>query len=321
MSEQKLHHRLIMLENFLTGLELDQQGALNLLKLARDLKAKPEKYSQVLAGKSIVTLFEKQSLRTRLSFDIGINRLGGHAVYLDQQNGAMGARESVKDFALNISTWADGIVARVNQHSTLTTLGEYSSVPVVNSLCDLYHPCQALADFLTLQEVHGDVSELKVAYLGEGNNVTHSLMLLAATLGTDFVAVTPKGSSPDSQILKKAEQIAAMNGASVMVSDRVEASVGANVVYADTWVSMGDDTPLEQVKEKYMPYQLNQALLEQTGATTVLHCQPAHREFEITSEVMDGPASKIIQQAENRMHAQNALLVTLLNPNFVKEHL
>jgi ornithine carbamoyltransferase len=242
-------------------------------------------------------------------------------VYLDQQNGAMGARESVKDFALNISTWADGIVARVNQHSTLTTLGEYSNVPVVNSLCDLYHPCQALADFLTLQEVHGDVSELKVAYLGEGNNVTHSLMLLAATLGTDFVAVTPKGSSPDSQILKKAEQIAAMNGASVMVSDRVEAAVGANVVYADTWVSMGDDTPLEQVKEKYMPYQLNQALLEQTGATTVLHCQPAHREFEITSEVMDGPASKIIQQAENRMHAQNALLVTLLNPNFVKEHL
>jgi len=310
-----------MLENFLTGLELDQQGALNLLKLARDLKAKPEKYSQVLAGKSIVTLFEKQSLRTRLSFDIGINRLGGHAVYLDQQNGAMGARESVKDFALNISTWAEGIVARVNQHSTLTTLGEYSSVPVVNSLCDLYHPCQALADFLTLQEVHGDVSELKVAYLGEGNNVTHSLMLLAATLGTDFVAVTPKGSSPDSQILKKAEQIAAMNGASVMVSDRVEAAVGANVVYADTWVSMGDDTPLEKVKEKYMPYQLNQALLEQTGATTVLHCQPAHREFEITSEVMDGPASKIIQQAENRMHAQNALLVTLLNPNFVKEHL
>ena len=321
MSEQKLHHRVIMLENFLTGLELDQQGALNLLKLARDLKAKPEKYSQVLAGKSIVTLFEKQSLRTRLSFDIGINRLGGHAVYLDQQNGAMGARESVKDFALNISTWAEGIVARVNQHSTLTTLGEYSSVPVVNSLCDLYHPCQALADFLTLQEVHGDVSELKVAYLGEGNNVTHSLMLLAATLGTDFVAVTPKGSSPDSQILKKAEQIAAMNGASVMVSDRVEAAVGANVVYADTWVSMGDDTPLEKVKEKYMPYQLNQALLEQTGATTVLHCQPAHREFEITSEVMDGPASKIIQQAENRMHAQNALLVTLLNPNFVKEHL
>ncbi|KPZ58627.1 Ornithine carbamoyltransferase [Pseudoalteromonas sp. P1-13-1a] len=310
-----------MLENFLTGLELDQQGALNLLKLARDLKANPEKYSQVLAGKSVVTLFEKQSLRTRLSFDIGINRLGGHAVYLDQQNGAMGARESVKDFALNISTWADGIVARVNQHSTLTTLGEYSSVPVVNSLCDLYHPCQVLADFLTLQEVHGDVSELKVAYLGEGNNVTHSLMLLAATLGTDFVAVTPKGSSPDSQILKKAEQIAAMNGASVMVSDRVEAAVGANVVYADTWVSMGDDTPLEQVKEKYMPYQLNQALLEQTGATTVLHCQPAHREFEITSEVMDGPASKIIQQAENRMHAQNALLVTLLNPNFVKEHL
>ncbi|WP_105213360.1 ornithine carbamoyltransferase [Pseudoalteromonas sp. T1lg22] len=305
-----------MKQDFITGLELDEKKILTLLSLAQKMKAQPQDYAQALAGKSIVTLFEKQSLRTRLSFDIGINKLGGHAVYLDQQNGAMGSRESVKDFALNISTWADAIVARVNQHKTLEELGEFSSKPVVNSLCDLYHPCQALADFLTLQEVHGDVSQLKLAYLGEGNNVTHSLMLLAATLGTDFVAVCPKGSSPDAQIVKQAEQIAASKGASILVSDRVEAAAGANALYADTWVSMGDTTPLEQVKEKYMPYQLNKQLLDMTGAQTVLHCQPAHREFEITSEVMDSDYSKIIQQAENRMHAQNALLVTLLNPNF-----
>ncbi|GAP74096.1 ornithine carbamoyltransferase [Pseudoalteromonas sp. CO325X] len=305
-----------MKHDFITGLELDDKAVLALLTLAQKMKAQPNDYAQALAGKSVVTLFEKQSLRTRLSFDIGINKLGGHAVYLDQQNGAMGNRESVKDFALNISTWADAIVARVNHHNTVQELAQFSSKPVVNSLCDLYHPCQALADFLTLQEVHGEVSELKLAYLGEGNNVTHSLMLLAATLGTDFVAVCPKGSGPDAQIVKQAEQIAASKGASVLVSDRVEAAVGANALYADTWVSMGDDTPLQQVKDKYLPYQLNKQLVDMTGAQTILHCQPAHREFEITSEVMDSPQAKIIQQAQNRMYAQNALLLTLLNPNF-----
>ncbi|ESP95161.1 ornithine carbamoyltransferase [Pseudoalteromonas luteoviolacea] len=305
-----------MNQSFITGLELDKNKLLDLFNLAHQIKAQPQDFTQALAGQSIVTLFEKPSLRTRLSFDIGINKLGGHAVYLDQQNGAMGSRESVKDFALNISTWADGIVARVNQHSTLSTLAEYADVPVVNSLCDLYHPCQALADFMTLQEVYGDVSGLKLAYLGEGNNVTHSLMLLAASLGTDFVAVCPKGHSPDAQIVKQAEQMAAVNGASILISDRVEAAAGANVLYTDTWVSMGSNVSLEQAKDTFMPYQINTQLLEQTGAQTVLHCQPAHREYEITSEVMDGKHAKIIQQAENRMHAQNALLVTLLNKQY-----
>ena len=305
-----------MTSHFLTGLELNKAQALKLLSLAQTIKQQPKEFNQALAGQSIVTLFEKPSLRTRVSFDIGINRLGGHAVYLDQQNGAMGSRESVKDFALNIATWADGIVARVNAHNSLQTLAEFSSVPVVNSLCDLYHPCQALADFLTLQEVYGDVSKIKMAYLGEGNNVTHSLMLLAATLGTDLVAISPKGASPDAQILKQAEQLALESGASITVSDDIEAATGADALYADTWVSMGDSTPLEQVKAKYMQYQINQRLVEQSGASTVLHCQPAHREYEITSDVMDGANSKIIQQAENRMHAQNALLVSLLNPNY-----
>ncbi|QTL36963.1 ornithine carbamoyltransferase [Pseudoalteromonas viridis] len=306
-----------MSSHFITGLEFDKSQALKLLALASDMKQQPQEFAHALAGKSVVTLFEKPSLRTRLSFDIGINKLGGHAVYLDQQNGAMGSRESVQDFALNIATWADALVARVSSHHTLEVLAEHSSIPVVNSLCDLYHPCQALADFLTLQEVFGDVSQIKLAYLGEGNNVCQSLLLLAATLGADFVAVCPKGHSPDAQIVKQAEQIAAVNGASVLISDRIEAAVGANALYTDTWVSMGSDTSLEQAKTTFMPYQLNQALLEQTGASTVLHCQPAHRGYEITSQVMDGPKARILQQAENRMHAQNALLLALMNKQIV----
>ncbi|MCF2907703.1 ornithine carbamoyltransferase [Pseudoalteromonas sp. DL2-H2.2] len=306
-----------MSSHFITGLEFDKSQALKLLALASDMKQQPQEFAHALAGKSVVTLFEKPSLRTRLSFDIGINKLGGHAVYLDQQNGAMGSRESVKDFALNIATWADALVARVSSHHTLEVLAEHSSIPVVNSLCDLYHPCQALADFLTLQEVFGDVSQIKLAYLGEGNNVCQSLLLLAATLGADFVAVCPKGHSPDAQIVKQAEQIAAVNGASVLISDRIEAAVGANALYTDTWVSMGSDTSLEQAKTTFMPYQLNQALLEQTGASTVLHCQPAHRGYEITSQVMDGPKARVLQQAENRMHAQNALLLALMNKQIV----
>ncbi|WP_194866620.1 ornithine carbamoyltransferase [Pseudoalteromonas sp. PPB1] len=306
-----------MSSHFITGLELDKSQILKLLALASDIKQQPQEFAHALAGKSVVTLFEKPSLRTRLSFDIGINKLGGHAVYLDQQNGAMGSRESVQDFALNIATWADALVARVSSHHTLEVLAEYSDIPVVNSLCDLYHPCQALADFLTLQEVFGDVSQIKLAYLGEGNNVCQSLLLLAATLGADFVAVCPKGHSPDAQIVKQVEQIAAVNGASVLISDRIEAAAGANVLYTDTWVSMGSDTSLEQAKATFMPYQLNQTLLEQTGASTVLHCQPAHRGYEITSEVMDGPKARILQQAENRMHAQNALLLALMNKQIV----
>ncbi|RZM81463.1 ornithine carbamoyltransferase [Pseudoalteromonas rubra] len=306
-----------MSSHFITGLEFDKSQALKLLALASDMKQQPQEFAHALAGKSVVTLFEKPSLRTRLSFDIGINKLGGHAVYLDQQNGAMGSRESVQDFALNIATWADALVARVSSHHTLEVLAEHSSIPVVNSLCDLYHPCQALADFLTLQEAFGDVSQIKLAYLGEGNNVCQSLLLLAATLGADFVAVCPKGHSPDAQIVKQAEQIAAVNGASVLISDRIEAAVGANALYTDTWVSMGSDTSLDQAKTTFMPYQLNQALLEQTGASTVLHCQPAHRGYEITSQVMDGPKARILQQAENRMHAQNALLLALMNKQIV----
>lgn len=300
------------MENLLSVKDLSKQQILDLLALAKAVKANPAEYSQALAGKSIVTIYEKQSLRTRVTFDIGIHKLGGHAVYLDSQNGAIGERETVKDFAANISRWADAIVARVMSHKTLEGLAEHGSVPVVNSLCDLYHPCQALADFLTISEHYEDVSKVKLAYVGEGNNVTHSLMLTGAILGAEVTAVCPRGSSPDAQIVKQAMALAEISGGKINVTDNLDDIVDYDVIYGDTWVSMGDDTPLAQVKEKYMPYQINQALLIRTGIKHVLHCQPAHRELEITSEVMDGEHSLIFDQAENRMHAQNAVLLTLL---------
>lgn len=284
-----------------------------ILALAKDLKANPEKYSDALKGKSVITLFEKPSLRTRVTLDIGINRLGGHAVYLDSQNGAMGSRESVQDFAANLSRWAHAIVARVYDHQTLVEMSEYAKVPVINSLCNLYHPCQALADFMTIAEHHDDLSKIHLAYVGDGNNVTNSLLLLGAILGATVTSVCPRGRNVDAQVLKEAEALAALSGGKVQVADSLEGLTDIDVLYTDTWVSMGDDTPLEQVIEVFMPYQINQAMLDSTGATQVLHCQPAHREMEITSEVMDGPASIILDQAENRMHVQNAVLLTLIN--------
>jgi ornithine carbamoyltransferase len=301
------------MEDLLTGFEMTQQQALDLIALGKDLKANPAKYAQALAGKSVVTLFEKQSLRTRVSFDIGINKLGGHAVYLDQANGAMGSREDVKDFAANISRWADCIVARVYDHKTLVEMQQYSSVPVINSLCDLYHPCQGMADFLTIAQNYDDVSKVKLAYIGDGNNVTHSLFIAGAILGATVTAVCPIGHSPDAQIIKQAQDIAAKTGGTITVTNTVEDIKGYDVVYGDTWLSMGDDTPLDQIKAKFMPYQINQALLDSTGIKHILHCQPAHRGLDITSEVMDGPASLIFDQAENRMHIQNAIMLTLIN--------
>lgn len=299
------------MQHLLKDSDLSKSQILALIALGKSVKADPKKYSQALAGKSVVTLFEKPSLRTRVTFDIGIARLGGHSVYLDQQNGALGKRESVQDFAANLSRWCDAIVARVFDHQTLVGLAEHGTVPVVNSLCNLYHPCQGLADFMTIAEHYADLSKVKLAYLGDGNNVSHSLLLLGATLGTDVTLICPKGHGPDTQIFLQAQALAADSGATIHISDDVGDIEGFDVVYTDTWVSMGDNTPMEQVKDIFMPYQINQALLDRTGIQHVLHCQPAHRELEITSQVMDGPASLIMDEAENRMHIQNAVLLSL----------
>ncbi|MGN1394516.1 MAG: ornithine carbamoyltransferase [Succinivibrionaceae bacterium] len=301
------------MRNLLTSLEFSSDEILGILDLARDMKQNPKKYKTNLEGKSVVTLFEKPSLRTRVTFELGMYRLGGHAVYMDQQNGAIGKRETVKDYARNLSRWCDGIVARVYSHNTLKDLEKFGSVPVINALCDLYHPCQALADFQTIREYYDDLTKVKLAYLGDGNNVTNSLLITSAQLGTDITCVCPKGSGPDVQVYESAQEVAKKTGAKLVVTDDISQIKGFDIAYTDTWVSMGDNTPLDTVKSKFMPYQINKKLLDNTGIKHVLHCQPAHREYEITSEVMDGPWSIIYDEAENRMHAQMAVLSTLLN--------
>lgn len=296
----------------LSDLDLSPQQAADILDLAIDMKATPEKYGDALKGKSVATIYEKPSLRTRVSFDVGINKLGGHAVYLDQQNGAMGKREDVADFGANLSCWVDAIVARVMKHDTLQQLKQAASVPVVNSLCDLYHPCQALADFMSLKELHGELKGLTLAYIGDGNNVTHSLMLTGAQLGVNLVVITPKGHEVDANIAEQAQKIAAENNATLVQANDFSKISNVDVIYADTWISMGDKTKLDDILKTFMPYQISTELMQQLNAKYFMHCQPAHRDEEVTGDVLDSEQSIILRQAENRMWAQNALLHTLL---------
>ena len=301
-----------MKQDLLTFSDWSPEQMQALLSLAVEIKQSPQSYANVLTGKSVVALFEKPSLRTRVSFDIGINRLGGHMVYLDSQAGKLVGREDAVDMAANLACWADAIVARVYSHDTLVQFASTSRVPVVNALCDKYHPCQALADYLTLFERFGTTKGLTMAYVGDGNNVTHSLLIVGALLGCNQVVVTPAGHEADRAIVKHAEDIAKTTGATITQSNDVAAARGANVLYADTWLSMGDSTPLENIKEVFMPYQVNEAMMATTGAQYVMHCQPAHRDLEITGSLIDSDASLLMQQAENRMHGQNAILTQLL---------
>ncbi|NMH65080.1 ornithine carbamoyltransferase [Shewanella salipaludis] len=301
------------MKHLLSIQDLTQDELLALLALAKKIKADPGQYRHALDGKSVVMLFEKPSLRTRVSFDIGINKLGGHCLYLDQQNGALGKRESVADFAANLSCWADAIVARTFCHSSIEGLAKHGRVPVINALSDLYHPCQALADFLTLSERFDDVSKVKLAYVGDGNNVTTSLMFGAAILGAQMTVICPAGHFPDGYMVAQAQTLAQQYGGKLTLTSDLEAIEGHDAIYTDTWISMGDSTALTDIKVRFSPYQVNTALMAKAGASCFMHCLPAHRGVEVTDEVMDGPASLILQQAENRMHAQNAVLVTLLS--------
>lgn len=283
-----------------------------LLNLAITIKASPDEYSNVLSGKTVVALFEKPSLRTRVSFDIGIHKLGGHMVYVDSQNQPMEKREDPIDVGANLSQWTDAVVARVFSHDTLVKLAQGGSVPVINALCDLFHPCQALADYLTLTEADGAVQGKTLAYIGDGNNVTHSLLILGILLGVNQTVVTPSGYEIDGDIKTFVEELAVKHDVKLIFSSDIDVLKDTDYIYTDTWLSMGDDTPLSQIKDKFMPYQINEALLNKTGARYVMHCQPAHRDLEITGEVMDGDCSLLMQQAENRMHAQNAVLAHLV---------
>jgi ornithine carbamoyltransferase len=258
-------------------------------------------------------IFEKPSLRTHVSFDMGISKLGGHALYLGQQNGKLGERERVSDYAKNLSCFADAIVARVFSHDSIQGLAEHASVPVINALCDVYHPCQALADFVTLSETYSDLSQVKLAYVGDGNNVSNSLMIMAAILGVDFTLISPEGHEAKADIVEKTKQLAKESGCQLVLTNDIDAIGKQDVIYTDTWVSMGDEDSSKkaEILAKFAPYQVNHDLMEKAQATMVLHCQPAHLEEEITTALFDSDLSKVFQQAENRMWAQNAVLVAL----------
>ncbi|MCW8865153.1 MAG: ornithine carbamoyltransferase [Colwellia sp.] len=301
--------------NFLADDELNKTQLLALIELAINIKNNPADYNQALAGKSVAMIFEKPSLRTHVSFDMGINKLGGHALYLGQQNGKLGERERVSDYAKNLSCFSDAIVARVFSHDSIQGLAEHASVPVINALCDIYHPCQALADFVTLTEQFGDVSNIKLAYVGDGNNVSNSLMLMAATLGVDFTLVTPVGYEAQASIVEKTKALAAASGARLTITTDINAIGAQDVIYTDTWISMGDEDASKkaEILAHFAPYQVNHDLMKKSEASVVMHCQPAHLEEEITTALFDSEMAVVFQQAENRMWAQNAVLVTLFN--------
>jgi ornithine carbamoyltransferase len=285
-----------------------------LLKLGHDVKRNPREYRHALDAKQMVLMFEKVSLRTRLSFETGINTLGGNAIFVDHTSSPLGERESVSDVAKNVERWVDIIVLRTYAHDTITEMAANSRVPVVNALSDFEHPCQALADFMTLQEHFGTAKGLNFTYLGDGNNVCHSLMLTGAQLGANVTIATPRGYSPDIEIVTKAREIAEANGCEVRLTQDPQASVeGADAIYTDVCVSMGMEHESSKRAPIFRPFQVNEALMQKAQPHAVfMHCLPARRNAEVTDAVLDGPQSIVFDQAENRMHAQKALLLLLL---------
>lgn len=285
-----------------------------LLSLAHEVKADPRKYRWALDSKQMVMFFEKASLRTRLTFETAINTLGGNAIFVDQTQSPLGERESLADMARNLERWVSVIVLRTYAHETITEMAQYAACPVINALSDQEHPCQALADFLTLEERFGTAKGLKFTYVGDGNNVCHSLMLTAAQLGAHCTVGSPKNYGPKAEIVAQARAIANETGGSVqVVNDPVVAVTGADAVYTDVCTSMGFEHEVTKRAPIFKPYQVNEQLMSLAAPHAVfMHCLPAHRNAEVTDGVLDGPQSVVFEQAENRMHAQKALLLLLL---------
>ena len=290
-------------------------GDLRLIfELAERVKASPGDYSQVLRGKQLALIFEKPSLRTRVTFEVGMTSMGGFGVYLDHAKPRLGEREAVKDVARNLERWVDGIVARTFSHESVLELANNASIPVVNALTDLFHPCQALADFFTLREKFGTLAGLKLAFVGDGNNVCHSLMITGAKLGVSVRVATPLGYEPKPEIVAEAKALAAATGAALdLFNNPLEAVTGAQSIYTDVWASMGQEHAMHLRGQVFALYSVTKALMAAADPVAVfMHCLPAHRGHEVTSEVIDSPQSVVFDQAENRLHVQKALLILLL---------
>lgn len=305
-----------MTKNFLSITDLTAEEILQLLNTAKTIKSNLQNQKPLLSNKNLIMIFEKPSLRTRLSFEIGMNQLGGHALYLAPAEIGLGVRESVSDIAKVASSMGNCIMARTFKHQTVTELAAHSKVPVINGLSDKEHPCQALADLLTIYERKGTIKGLKIAFVGDGeNNVAHSLCLGAAILGASFTCASPKGYNMNEEIVMKAKEIAKTTKAEINETDNPQEAVNdADIVYTDTWISMGDEAEKETRVQTFTPYQVTQSLMKHAKADAIfLHDLPAYRGNEVTAEVIDGNQSAVFQQAENRLHAQKALLTYLLN--------
>jgi ornithine carbamoyltransferase len=303
-----------MKKDFLSIADWTQPELAAILDLSAEIKRYPANYTHSLRGMSLAMIFEKQSLRTHVTFDVGIAQLGAHAVYLTQADISLGTRESIYDTGRNLERWVQGVVVRTFAHSTCADLAKAMRVPVVNALTDFEHPCQAVGDFLTIREKLGGFRGKKLVFVGDGNNVCHSLLWMAAKMGMNFTAVTPKGYEPDRAVVRRAAPVAKQSGAEILISNSPrEALKGADAVYTDVWTSMGQEAEKEKRTAAFTPFQVNERLMEQarTGAI-FMHCQPAHRGEEVTDGVMDSPQSVVFDEAENRLHTQKAILCTLM---------
>jgi len=306
---------LLLTRDLLTGTEWSAALVRELYHLAAAIKAQPDRYRSALGGRFLALIFEKPSLRTRVTFEVGIQSMGGAAVFLDHTGTRLGQRESIKDVARNLERWVQGIVARTFEQRAVEELAEHAAIPVINALSDRFHPCQALSDFFTLQERFGGLRGLKLAYVGDGNNVCHSLLVTGARVGAQVRVATPAGYDPDTQIVAEARHIAReTQGKIELLRSAEEAVAGAQAVYTDVWASMGQENETAERASIFAPYQVNETLMNLAAPDGVfLHCLPAHRGAEVTDAVMDSPRSIVYDQAGNRLHVQKAILLMLMS--------
>jgi ornithine carbamoyltransferase len=305
---------LALKRDLLTGTEWTPAQLRDFFHLAGEIKSHPERYRSVLANHMFVMIFEKPSLRTRVTFETGIASMGGSSTFLDHTTAKLSEREPVRDIAKNLERWVQGIVARVFAQETLDELAANASIPVVNALSDKYHPCQALADFFTLEERFGSLRGLKLAYVGDGNNMCHSLLTIGARAGAHIRVATPEGYEPDPAIVAESKRVAKETRGKIDILRAPEDAVaGVQAVYTDVWASMGQESEAVAREKSFAAYQVNEALFAQAAPDAVfLHCLPAHRGLEVSAGVIDSPRSIIYDQAENRLHVQKAILHTLL---------
>ena len=298
----------------IADLSTDEIGLLlNVAKRLKGAVVRGEEH-RWLRGRTMAMIFEKPSLRTRVTFETGMNQLGGSAIYLGPADIMLGQRETVPDIGKNLSLWVDAIMARTFSHQSVVDLAESAKVPVINGLSDLYHPCQVLADVFTLTELRGSLGKLEklhVVFLGDGNNMVHSWMMAAARVGFDFTLVCPEGYEPDAGVVERARELG--SSTITVTHDLAAGTKGVDVLYTDVWASMGQEEEAEERKSVFAPYQLNADVLANADKDAiVMHCLPAHRGEEITADVLEGPQSVVLQQAENRLHLQKALIAWLL---------